>query len=91
MEEIRGHMITEHKIVASTIHICNEVVVHVENSFRCEEWEIEFDKKYKLKTHLKTHHVKQGKGKICDECGKEFPRPFLLKIHMKRHDHGNKF
>ena len=59
-------MITEHKIVASTINICKEVVVHVENSVRCEEFEILFYKKYNLKTHLKTHHSKQGKWKICD-------------------------
>ena len=90
MKEIRGHMITKHKIVDSTIYICKEVVVHVENYVNCEECGMGFANKYKLKTHLKTHHVRRGNGKSCGDCGKDFSKPFLLKIHMQKHDHGNK-
>ena len=91
---IEGHAVTALKLVASTMPLFNEVVTQEEksdaNSVRCGECNIEFYRKFNLKRHLKTHHVKQRKEKICSVCGKEFPRPVTLKRHMKCHDPENK-
>ena len=54
-------------------------------TYICELCGKEFEKRYKLNSHMQKHILDATRPFVCSVCGKKFTRKSMLKIHEKRH------